>query len=445
VLALGGYLFVRITTGSGLAQSGASGTQHPTLAVFLCPLLLVAGASGLAARAAQFALGRGSGRRIRELPVPIYLALRRLKAARGLLVALVALCAVSFGAFVYAESLAASLAETTEQKAYITHGSDVEAIVQESEQLPRDFPYPLTRVQYDNAAAALNSPTGPPVDLLVVDPATLTETLHWRSAWGADPTELLRELAEAEPWPLPLIVTSNTPRLRALSVQGTNIRARVLGTVRAFPGLTTNSSVVTSFEALERASRRAGIIGPLAVPRTSVWAKGPPRDVENALAASGMDTYFVASVDDFRRDPNVLLATRTYSYMRLIALASGALVLVALLLYLQARQRSQAIASALSRRMGFERKREIFSLWLELGAIVVFCSVVGAAVALAAAGPITRKIDPLPDYAPSPLFAVPWPTIALAAGVLAVIALVAGAVTSWFARRANVSEALRVA
>ena len=139
LLALAIFLLVRLERGGGLATSGTSDAKHPTLAVFVFPLLLVAGVTGLAVRLVRPLLRRGSGRR---LPVPPYLALRRLGAARGLLVVLAVVSAVSFGAFFYAETLANSLTHTTDLKAYTANGSDVAAIVQDSEVLPRELPVP---------------------------------------------------------------------------------------------------------------------------------------------------------------------------------------------------------------------------------------------------------------------------------------------------------------
>jgi putative ABC transport system permease protein len=439
------YLLVDVRTGGGLAKSGSSGAEHPTLAVFLFPLVLVAAVAGLAVRLARLPLRPGRGRRIAAFAVPVYLALRRLAAARGLLVVLTVVSAVSLGSFFYAEALAASLKHTTDEKAYISNGGDVAGIVQPSEALPRGFPFPLTKVEFGNGAAAANTAIGHKLDVLVVDPATLPAVLHWEDHWGPNPARLLAELEDAPATPLPVIVTSNAPPLRALSLQARRVPVTVLGRVQAFPGMTSSPLVVTSADAFARATAQAHVLDPLGVTQTYVWGKGPPEEVGDAMARAGVDVYFATTVDTFRRDPDVLLATRTYGYLRATALASAVLVLVGLLLYLQARQRSQAIASALAARMGFRRAAEILSLCLEVAAIGFFALAIGATVALLAAGPVVREIDPLPDWQPSPIFVAPLGAVAVAAAVLAVVALVAGAVTSWLARRTDVSEALRVA
>ncbi len=445
LLAIAIYLLVDVETGGGLARSGSSGAEHPTLAVFLFPLLLVAGVAGLGVRVARLPLRPGRSGFARRFPVPVYLALRRLAAARGLLVVLAVVSAVALGAFFYAEALAGSLGHTTNEKAYIANGGDVAGIVQPSQALPRGFPYPLTKVAFGSGAVAANSAIGPQLDVLVVDPATLPAVLHWEDDWGPSPERLLERLADAPTMPLPLIVTANAPPLRSLSLQGSRLPVTVLGRVHAFPGMTSSPLAITSFRALQLATARARIFDPLGVTQTFVWAKGPPRELPDALVRAGVDVYFTTSVETFRRDPDVLLATRTYGYLRTTALASAVLVLVGLLLYLQARQRSQSIASALAGRMGLTRSAEILSLCLEVAAIGLFALGVGATVALAAAGPVVRKIDPLPGWQPSPVFVAPLGTVAVAAAVLAAVAVVAGSVTSLLARRTDVSEALRVA
>jgi putative ABC transport system permease protein len=444
LLVLATLLLVDLERGGGLAQSGSSDAQHPTLAVFVFPLLLVAAVTGFAVRVVRAALRRGAGRG-RGFAVPVYLALRRLGAARGLLVVLAVVSAVSFGAFFYAQALADSLTETTDLKAYTANGSDVAAIVSANEVLPRRFRFPLTKVQFGNGAAAANTSTGEQLDLLLVDPRTLPGVLHWQDEWGADPTPLLEQLASAPVTPLPVIATADAPALRAISLQGESIPVRRLGDVSSFPGKTPAPMVITSAAALEEAADAARIYDPLDAAQTYVWAKGPSAQVAAALADAGVDTYYMTTVDSYRDAPDVLLATRTYAYLRTIAIAGGILVLVGLLLYLQARQRSQTIASALGRRMGLSRAAETASLCLEIAGIMLFAGVVGGVVALAAARPVVEQLDTLPDRPPPPVFVTPTASILLALAALAVLAIVTGLVTSWLARRADVSEALRVA
>jgi putative ABC transport system permease protein len=440
VLGVAVYLLVGVTSRGGLS-GGAS--HHPTLAVFVFPLLLVAAAAGLGARLGRALLRGGRGR---SAPVAAFLALRRLAAARGLLVVLAVVSAVALGACVYAEALASSLRQTTIEKAYTATGSDAQVTVAPSAILPRRFPYPITKLQFGNQVAGLAG--GNSADVMVVDPATFARALHWEGVWGTDPTRLLDQLAHSPSWPLPVLATTGLPAgTRSVSVQGVLVRIRVLGRMHAFPLMSSGVPLlVTSSKALDGAAARTHLYDPLGVPWTYVLAKGPPEQAMRALeSAPGLGAYYPASIETFLRNPDVLLATRTFSFMRTVAIGAAALVLVALLLYLQARQRSQAIASALARRMGFGRRGETLSLALELGAILAFAGVVGGAIAVAAAAPVVRHIDPLPEYAPAPIFVAPAGTLAVAAAALFVLTVTAAFLTSWLAGRVDVSEALRVA
>jgi ABC-type antimicrobial peptide transport system permease subunit len=112
---------------------------------------------------------------------------------------------------------------------------------------------------------------------------------------------------------------------------------------------------------------------------------------------------------------------------------------------LQARQRSQLIASALVARMGLSRRRDAAALAVEAGSIVLVAGMVGGAVAAAAAAPIARHVDSLPVYAPLPTAIVPWTTIALGLVVAVVVGALLGALAVVIAARSNVAEALRVA
>ena len=439
LLAAALVLYLRIRSGGAVTH----GTAHaPTLAVFVFPLLLVAAVAGLGARLARLALGLGSAH-ARGRRLPVYLALRRLAAARGLVMVLAVVTATSLGAFFYVETLASSLHQTTLEKAFTATGSDAYAMVQDSQQLPRDFDYPITRVQFANQAAS--TVDGAPVDVMLVDPATLARTLHWQSDWGPDPARFVDKLGRAPSAPLPVIVTPDLAGSKALLIGGARVPMHVLESVHAFPFMAEGIPLaITSYRALNELEARRKDFDSLGVLNTYVWGKGPPAHVARALTALE-PTYPPSSIDTYLRAPDVVLATRTFTFMRMIAIGVGVLALLGLLLYLQARQRSQAIASALARRMGLTRGAELLSLCLEVAAILAFAAVVGGGVAIASAAPVVRRIDPLPQDPPSPIFTVPIGEILLAALALAVLAIVAGALTSWFARRTDVSEALRVA
>jgi hypothetical protein len=232
---------------------------------------------------------------------------------------------------------------------------------------------------------------------------------------------------------------------KAIWMQGTRIPARVVARVFVFPGMSEGVPVVIADRsALIATAKKAGLVDPLTDATTYVWAKGPPAAAARALEAPPVEAAFVSSIDAFRKQPDVVTATRAFSYMRLMAVASGVLVFLGLVLYLGARQRSQAVASSLAARMGLRRRTEILSLALELGAVTLVAALVGGVVAVAAAAPIVGHVDPLPAYPPGPALAIPMAAILGSAVALVAVAVTAGAFTSWASRRTNMAEALRV-
>jgi hypothetical protein len=70
---------------------------------------------------------------------------------------------------------------------------------------------------------------------------------------------------------------------------------------------------------------------------------------------------------------------------------------------------------------------------------------VGGAVAAAAARPLVRHVDSLPQYAPAAVFTAPWQTLLLGLGAAVLVGALLGVAATLFTARADVAEALRVA
>jgi hypothetical protein len=176
-----------------------------------------------------------------------------------------------------------------------------------------------------------------------------------------------------------------------------------------------------------------------------VWAKGPAGPVERALEASTLAPVFLTTPAHILDDASVRAAARSYRFLRVIGAAAAALSALCLLAYLQARRRSQLIATAIVRRMGVGAFADSAALGIEAGLIAFFAGAIGGAVAIACARPLAPHVDALPQYAPGPVFVVPWSV--LAAGLLGVVIVSAAlaAATPIVTSRADVAEALRVA
>jgi FtsX-like permease family len=426
-LAGAAALLAVVLAGGGLVHD-STGIPHPRLEVFVVPVLAATGIAGLVVRGGRRLLRRAGAPR---LPV-LFLALRRLGAARGLLVAVFVATAAAAGTFAYAATLSASISRSTAEKAYVANGSDVQGFVDPHFTVLRPFSFPVALVEIDTSDATL--PDGTPVDVIAGDGAALARTLH---GWSRDPRPLLRRLTGAN-----AIGTPGFPSTDAIVDQGVRIPVHVIGRT-VLPGATAGRPALLVPRSL--LERRRRLVEPVPSATGLVWARGPSRLVEQQLLASSLLPVYLTTPSHILDDPSVAAAERSYRYIKVIAIAAAVLSLLALVLYLQARQQGQLIATALTRRMGLKRRDDLFALALEAACIVGAAAVVGCAVAASTARPIVHRVDPLSLYAPAAQYVVPWTT--LVAGIAAgmAVASLLGALAVAAASRSDVAKALRVA
>jgi putative ABC transport system permease protein len=436
-LVAGAALLTVVLAGHGLTHD-ETGATHPRLVVFVLPVLIVAGAAGVCVRILRRALrGRRAG------PAVVFLALRRLATARGLLVGVIVASATAFGAFAYATTLSASLERSTDEKAFVSNGSDVQGFIDPANSVVEQLAFPVAVVEVDQENISLAS--GGRVDLIAGDPEAMRRTIRWGDGWGDDPRPLLPRIAPADGRTLLALATPGAPNADAIVDQGVRIPIRIVGRA-PFPGTSAGRpAIVVSRAALRRVAARLHILDPAPLSTGLLWAKGSPAQLMPVLQSSSIAPVYMTSLGHIRKNASVSAAARSYRYVRLIAAAAAVLSLVALLLYLQARQRSLLIASALVRRMGLGALSDAAAVALEAAVIVLFAALAGGLVAVAAARPITRRLDSLPQYAPAPVYVAPWHVLAAAVAAATLVAAVCGALATVIAQRSDVSEALRVA
>ena len=175
-----------------------------------------------------------------------------------------------------------------------------------------------------------------------------------------------------------------------------------------------------------------------------VWSTGPVRQVEAALSTLSPTPSYLTTVSDFSSSPDVQNITRTYGFLRIIALAIVGLALVALMLYLSGRQRSQLVTSAFLRRMGVTQADQAWSVALESIVLVSVAAVVGVGAALVTAGAIVGHVDPLSQYPPAATAVLPWWSLVASSGGVILVSGLIGVGVSLVARRSDVGEELRV-
>ena len=437
-LAVAAVLLALVIGGHGVTHD-ADGASHPRLAVFLVPVLAVAGAAGLAVRLVRRALaGRGE-----STPPEIFFALRRIAATRGLFVAVIVATATAFGTFAYAATLSSSLGRSVAEKAFVSNGSDVQGLVDPLVRVIKPFSFPVALAQVDDTYAAFDS--GERVDVIAGDPTELGRTLLWGDGWSDDPRRLLPELERYDGQRLAAIATPGAPSSDAILEQGARIPIHVVGHAPV-PGSTAGRpALLVSRTAFHRIARKAKILDPPPLASGLLWAKGDPRRIMPVLETSQLAPAYLTTLSHIYDNASVGAGKRSYRYVKLIGGAAAVLALLALLLYLQARQRNQLIASALVARMGLGRWRDAAALALEAGSIVLLAGIVGAIVATAAASPIADHVDALPQYAPPPVFVIPWAALGLGLAAAVAAGGLLGALAVVIAARSDVAEALRVA
>ena len=171
-VAIAGALasWLLLVSGSGLVKDSVAGS-HPRLAVLVLPALVAAPLAGLIARVLRSLVLRRAAASI----VAVFLALRRVAAARGLIVALIVAVAVGVASLSFAEILQTSLAANNTEKALVSNGSDVQGLIDPAQKLPQSFPYPVTKVQEWFDAGLTDS--GRSFEVIAVDPPSLTRVL----------------------------------------------------------------------------------------------------------------------------------------------------------------------------------------------------------------------------------------------------------------------------
>jgi hypothetical protein len=276
-------------------------------------------------------------------------------------------------------------------------------------------------------------PSGQPIDVIAGNGPALSRTLR---GWQTDPRPLLAKLHGNA-----AIGSPGFPSTDAIIAQGVRIPINVVGRT-VVPGASAGRPALLVPRTL---LQRAPVIEPAPGAIGLVWARGPSRRVEQELLASDLRPSYLTTPGHILSDPSVAAAERSYRYVKVIAVAAAILSLLALVLYLQARQSGQLIATALTRRMGLARSEDMLALALEAMAIVLCAAVVGCAVAAATARPIVHRLDSLALYAPGPAFVVPWTVLAAGTAVGVLISALLGALAVAVAERSNVAEALRVA
>jgi hypothetical protein len=380
------------------------------------------------------------------VPHSAYLAVHRLAAAPGLILALVAAAGMSVGTFVQARMLERSLESTVEAKAGVFVGSDVQAWVPPDTTVPPDFPLPVTKVT--RLAHAGQARPGGSFDLLAIDPATLPRAAFWREAFSdRSLDDLVEAVATPDDASLPIVLAgAEGPGPTSLDIHERSLPVRVVARTEAFPGMLAGRPLVVA-DAEAVAGAFAGSTGPLDASnaRTELWVRGDPRRAVEALFSLEEEPFGVVTAERVEDIPYIAAVVDTFVVLNALGLGTGVLVIAAMLMYLEARQRSQAVAHGLSLRMGMTSGGHRRSLALELGSMLLVSFVAAVALAVTAVLLMVPHLDPLPRIPPDLLLVAPAASIAAAFVVMAAASWLGAWVAERRAGAVPLGEVMRVA
>jgi putative ABC transport system permease protein len=401
------------------------------------PLLALAGLTVLVVRLVVLPAGRLQALGGR-LPVPGFLAVRRLVAARAVTAGVLVAVALPVGVLVVCASLTASVQATVDTKTATYVGAPV-----------------ALRTDARPGSYAAASPAGTPVSLLpealdtfsqrlpvlAVDPASFARYAYWPGGSSRSLSDLLARLGPAQDGSLPAILAGGgNAVIDHVSLESVVVPVHVVARVAVFPGM---RAVAEPLLVVDR--RGLPKLGPYTARSEEVWTR--PADAgaaTRALTAQGLQVIGQVNQDSIVRNTSLYPLTWTFGYVQVLAGLAGVIGVTALLLYLAARQRSRTAAYALSRRMGLTRRAHLASLLVELAIAVGLGAVAGVALARLVLVPVVRVLKLEPGRPPYPA------TLAVSTG--AVLAVVAGAIllvllgtlaTQLVADRARPADVLR--
>jgi putative ABC transport system permease protein len=444
-IAISLLILQRLRSGGAVTVDRTLNTETPSLLLFAFPVLFLAGFVALAARGVVWFL-RWARPRSGAYGVPAYLAAHRLAARPRLTMLLITASGLCLGLFVQAQMVARSMATTVDAKAGVYVGSDVQARIDDINETPNDFPFPLTRVDRRPFAGELRANV--PFDLVGIDVGTFASAAFWDPAFSDESLSVLLARLSEGPGDVVRIVMASSREAAptTLTIDTRTVQVRVVGRADAFPGmLSRRPLVVVDSDRLVEAFE--GQANPLSGPAVSdeLWIRGPPDAIRVALPNLSFLPGLVLTADEVKDIPYIAAVIDTFLVMNGLGLLAALLVFAAMVMYLQARQRSEVVSYGLSLRMGMQRWAHLIATATEVGAMLVIAYVAGAALAITAARLTVPLLDPLETIPPDPIGVAPVITVAIAAPVLLLAALAGGWLVERRARAADLGQVMRLA
>jgi putative ABC transport system permease protein len=440
VAVLGAYL-LRGVIGDEAVVSGENelvGSVDPLVLLF--PLLIFGAAGLLAAELILFLIPRVKDRWSGH---SFYMASRRLVSSPGPVIVLLAGALIPIATLVYSAALTRSAEISVQAKGKVFIGSDVRAPVFGFDALP---PVLADRSTYVRRAERVDL-GGISVDFMVIDPETFALGAFWHSGFSDLSLERLVGVVDDAGSPLPAIAANAGSGLESGTVDLglLEVPIAVESSVLSFPGARGDRPlIVVGKEAYESLVAEADLPSARDGTLTQLWVAGLTDEaVERALGEADIGFAFTTTIDEVLDLTKFQVIIWTFDFLELYAALAGVIVVGAILLYADTRQRARNLSYALAVRMGLTRKEHLRAGLIEIGGLVVAGALVGSLTANLAARTIFRSLDALPATPPSPLWVGTIDLITILVLLSVGVGWLASAAAQRTADNADVSELLR--
>ncbi len=448
LVALAFVSAARLRDGGGLRMVGPQSRGGELLAQAF-PLLAVAASVAVIARPLRYSIGV-LRRRGRSWPAPIRLGWRRALAEPALATGLVLSVTLAVSCVALSGMLSASAERQLSDKAATFIGSDLAIALTDAVEVPTSLVANSTTVARTEGRLQGDRPDGEPFpaqasDVIGVDRATFGRGAVW-SDRGPDPTidELFAALDDAvAAGSLPAIVvggdmvglTDGVGVPVVLDARGTELRLIPVASTTVFPGMRSSTATFVVDAAALRATG-ADVTDVL-------WLRDPPPTaVQDVVDAGGRTRSVVARADVF--DVVSFRAQRwAYDALAAFGVLVGIVVLVLQLLVLEARAPTRRMSEVVLRRAGSNVAARWWASVIESAVPLVGGAAVGAVIARWVAGRSVPRLDPLPTLRPPGVVVVPVGWLVTALVVVAVSALVLGALAARSTGRGETMEVIR--
>ncbi|SEO45395.1 putative ABC transport system permease protein [Amycolatopsis saalfeldensis] len=422
------YFVLGDGTVSGLGTAGSVAGIPPRLVVV--PLLLVIGLALFAARIVRWSVVRANPVKVTR-PVS-FLSWQRIASGPAAAAVLIAATAIPVALSVYATTVTGSVDRTLHAESQLIVGSDVVLGLTGPAHVPPDLAGRTSLVdRYDSGHVGSTT-----VNVLGVDPETFATTAFWDDALpGPTLAELMGKLAAPGAPAGILAGLPATPASADVRINGQTTRLSIT-TVAQLPGK--NSGFPQLLVRKDLLDRLAGENA-----HSQLWMRGDPARNLAALSGTGTQIGTISQAQEVTANGVYAAITYTFVFLTAVSVLAGAIVLVGLLLYLNARARARRSAYVLLRRMGIGPPAHWRALLYEVGGLLIAGFAFGLVFAAVAVAVTSPGYDLDPGIAPGTLISAPWSLALRLAAATLLAAVLATLAAQRAVSRARPAEVLR--